>query len=102
MKLCSACLLGINCRYNGERKPNKKVIDLAMKETLIPVCPEQLGGLATPRPPAEIKDDCVVNSKGTDVTKEFKQGAEEVLKIAKLFSIKEAILKLRSPSCGCG
>lgn len=102
MKLCSACLLGINCRYNGEKKPNKKVLDLIPKETLIPICPEQMGGLATPRAAAEIKDGRVVNNEGTDVTKEFKQGAEEVLSIAKLHNIKEAILKQRSPSCGCG
>ena len=53
MKLCSACLLGINCRYNGEIKPNEKVIKLSKKETLIPICPEQLGGLPTPREPSE-------------------------------------------------
>ena len=92
MKICSACLLGINCRYNGERKPNEKVIALTSKETLIPVCPEQTGGLATPRAAAEIKDGRVVNDKG----------AEDVLSIAKLYNIKEAILKQRSPSCGCG
>lgn len=102
MKICSACLLGINCRYNGERKPNEKVIKLAAEETLIPVCPEQLGGLATPRAAAEIKVGRVVDDEGVDVTKEYKQGAEEVLKIAKLYDIKEAILKQRSPSCGCG
>lgn len=102
MKLCSACLLGINCRYNGETKPNEKVLELLKKEVLIPVCPEQLGGLATPREPSEIKDSEVVTNNGKDVTDKFKKGAEETLKIAKLFNIKEAILKQRSPSCGCG
>ena len=102
MKLCSACLLGINCRYNGKRKPNKKVINLAAKETLLPVCPEQLGGLATPRIISEIKNGCVINKEGVDITKKFRQGAEEVLKIVKLYNIKEVILKQRSPSCGCG
>jgi len=102
MKLCSACLLGINCRYNGKRKPNDKVIKLASKGTLIPVCPEQLGGLATPRLPSEEKDGQVFNNKGVDLTKQFENGAKEVLKIAKLYNIKEAILKQGSPACGCG
>ncbi|MFZ2193768.1 MAG: DUF523 domain-containing protein [Candidatus Moraniibacteriota bacterium] len=102
MKLCSACLLGINCRYNGEAKPNKKVLELLEKEVLIPVCPEQLGGLPIPRGPYELKDGRVVTNDGKDVTKEFQKGAKEVLKIAKLFNVKEAILKQKSPSCGCG
>ena len=102
MKLCSACLLGIKCRYNGESKPDKKVIALSKTETLIPVCPEQLGGLPTPRIPAEQKGSTVFTKEGKDVTAEFAKGAEETLKIAQLFSIKEAILKQRSPSCGCG
>ncbi len=102
MKICSACLLGINCRYNGEGKLNEKVINLTKKETLIPVCPEQLGGLATPRIPAESKDRQIINEDGIDVSKNFQQGAEEVLKIAKLYNITETILKQCSPSCGCG
>jgi uncharacterized protein YbbK (DUF523 family) len=102
MKLCSACLLGINCRYNGERKPNEKVLALASKETLIPVCPEQLGGLATPRHPAEGRDGQVFDNTNINLTKQFEEGAREVLKIAQLYDIKEAILKQRSPSCGCG
>lgn len=102
MKLCSACLLGIKCRHDGKIKPNKKVIELSKKETLIPVCPEQLGGLPTPRVPSEQRGNKVVTKNGKDVTKNFKQGAREVLKLAKLFNIKEAILKQRSPSCGSG
>jgi uncharacterized protein YbbK (DUF523 family) len=102
MKLCSACLLGINCRYNGERKPNNKVLKLATKETLIPVCPEQLGGLSTLRLPSEGKNGQVSNDKGENLTEQFEAGAKEVLEIAKLYNIKEAILKQRSPSCGCG
>jgi uncharacterized protein YbbK (DUF523 family) len=102
MKLCSACLLGINCRYNGETKTNRKVIELAKKEVLIPVCPEQLGGLATPREACEQKNNNVFTKTGKDLTTKFKNGANEVLRIAKLFGIKEAILKQRSPSCGCG
>lgn len=102
MKLCSACLLGVECRYDGEHNRNEKVLELAKKETLIPVCPEQLGGLATPRVKAEIREGGVVNAENEDVTRQFKKGAEETLRIAKTFGAKEAILKQRSPSCGCG
>jgi len=99
MKLCSACLLGIACRYDGVCKPNKKILSLAKKEILIPICPEQLGGLSTPRTPAEQKGDKVFTKEGKDVTAQFRKGAEEVLKIAKLFNVNEVILKQRSPSC---
>jgi len=112
MKLCSACLLGIKCRYNGKGKPNKKLVALAKKELLIPVCPEQLGGQPTPRSNAEIKNGSgkdvlrgrakVSEDNGQDVTKYFINGAKEVLKIAELYNIKTAILKQRSPSCGSG
>jgi len=102
MKICSACLLGINCRYSGEAKLNQKVIELAKKEILIPVCPEQLGGLPTPREACEQKGEKVFTKTGKNMTISFENGAQEVLKIAKLFGIKEAILKQRSPSCGCG
>jgi uncharacterized protein YbbK (DUF523 family) len=102
MKLCSACLLGIKCRYDGKSARNRKVIMLLKSETLIPICPEQLGGLPTPREPAEIRGERVVTRSGKDVTENFKRGAKEVLKIAKLYGIKEAIMKQRSPSCGCG
>ncbi|MCC7570243.1 DUF523 domain-containing protein [Candidatus Micrarchaeota archaeon] len=102
MKLCSACLLGINCRYNGKTKPSKKVLELAKKEVLIPVCPEILGGLEIPRDPFEQKGDKVFSQDGEDFTKQFEIGAEKVLEIAKKYNIKEAILKQRSPSCGCG
>jgi len=102
MKLCSACLLGIKCRYDGKSKLNKKVIKLLKKETLIPVCPEQLGGLPTPREPAEQRQNRVYAKLGKDVTKNFERGAREVLRLAKLFGVEWAILKQRSPSCGCG
>jgi uncharacterized protein YbbK (DUF523 family) len=100
MKLVSACLLGINTKYDGTNNKNEEIIKLAKEEILIPVCPEQLGGLPTPREFAEIKNGRVITKSGKDVTENFKKGAEEVLKIAKLFGIKEAILKSRSPSCG--
>jgi len=102
MKLCSACLLGIRCRYDGKSKRNRKVIELTKKEILIPVCPEQLGGLPTPREPAEQKGKKVFTRSGKNVTKKFLKGAKEVLRVAELFGIKEAILKQKSPSCGCG
>ncbi|MFH0949217.1 MAG: DUF523 domain-containing protein [Candidatus Aenigmatarchaeota archaeon] len=112
MKLCSACLLGIRCRYDEKIKPNEKVLDLTKNEVLIPICPEQLGGLPTPRADAEIKGGDgldvldgkakVVEPDGNDVTEYFVKGAKEVLKLAKLYDIKEAILKQRSPSCGSG
>jgi uncharacterized protein YbbK (DUF523 family) len=102
MKLCSACLLGIKSRYNGKDKLNKKIIELSEKETIIPVCPEQLGGLSTPRELNEINGSKIITKAGKDVTSNFYKGAQETLKLAKLFNIKEAILKQRSPSCGCG
>ena len=102
MRIVSACLLGINCRYNGGNCENKKILELAKKETLIPVCPEQLGGLTIPRAPSEKKGNKVITKEGKDVSAEFKKGAEETLKIAKLHKIKEAIMKQKSPSCGSG
>ncbi|MBS3057158.1 MAG: DUF523 domain-containing protein [Candidatus Diapherotrites archaeon] len=102
MKLCSACLLGIKCRYDGKSELNKKAIALSRKETLIPICPEQLGGLPTPREQAEMQGSKVVTCSGKDVTEKFATGAEQVLRLARLFGIKEAILKQGSPSCGCG
>jgi len=100
--LVSACLLGIKCRYDGKSKKNKKVLKLAKKKILIPVCPEILGGLPTPREPAEKRKNRVITKSGKDVTEYFKKGAKEVLKIAKILKIKKAILKQRSPSCGSG
>jgi len=102
MKLCSACLLGVKCRYNGESALNEKVIALLKTEILIPVCPEQLGGLPTPREPAVLKGGRVITKSGRDVTESFVRGAKQVLELAKLFGIRKAILKQGSPSCGCG
>lgn len=102
--LVSACLLGVNCRYNGGNNIIEKIIKLKEKHNIIPICPEQLGGLATPREPSEIniKNDkmIVISNSGNDLTKEFLNGAEESLRIAKMFNCKVAILKERSPSCG--
>ncbi len=100
--LVSACLLGVACRYDGKSKGVEKIIELSGKYNLIPVCPEQLGGLPTPRVPSERLDNRVVNSNGEDVTNEYKKGAEETLRLAKIFHCPLAILKAKSPSCGCG
>jgi uncharacterized protein YbbK (DUF523 family) len=102
MILVSACLAGINCRYDGKNNANQRIIDLVKQGLAVPVCPEQLGGLSTPRPPAEIVSGNVVNIHGDDVSHNFQKGAEETLKIAKLLNCNKAILKQRSPSCGCG
>ena len=100
--IVSACLLGVSCRYDGNSKPNEKIIKLKEKYNLIPICPEIMGGLPTPRMSAEIKDGRVKTENGIDVTEEYKKGAEEALKLARLFGCKKAILKENSPSCGCG
>lgn len=100
--LVSACLLGIECRYNGEIKVSENVAALADKYTLIPVCPEILGGLKTPRPAAERRGNYVFNKEGFDVTEHFLKGAEETAKMAAEHGCKQAVLKENSPSCGCG
>jgi len=113
MKLISACLLGLSCAWSGDdRYRNSRAVELAKTETLIPVCPEQMGGLPTPRIPQEIQGGTgadvldgkcrVINKNGQDVTLEFINGAEETLKIARKLDIREFIAKSRSPSCGCG
>ncbi|SHJ15042.1 Uncharacterized conserved protein YbbK, DUF523 family [Dethiosulfatibacter aminovorans DSM 17477] len=103
--LVSACLLGLNCKYSGGNNYDERVLELLMKEKLIPVCPEQLGGLETPRIPCEIIVDGderkVVNRDGVDLTEEFIRGAEETLKLAKLMKEDSILLQPRSPSCGC-
>lgn len=99
--IVSACLLGIACRYDAKEKKVSKVIELSKKFNLIPICPEQLGGLPTPRTPCELVENKAININGIDCTKEYKKGAYESLKIAKLFNSNLAILKEKSPSCGC-
>ena len=100
--LVSACLLGVNCRYKGDGKRNERILELSKKHTLIPVCPEQLGGLPTPREPTEQQGGRVINKAGQDVTQAYRSGAEAALYIAKLNHVKFAVLKSRSPSCGSG
>ena len=98
--LISACLLGINCKYNGKNNYNSLIEKLKEKYILIPICPEQMGGLSTPRNPSEIKGDKVISSAGDDVTTNFIAGANKALDIAKKENISIAILKEGSPSCG--
>lgn len=100
--LISACLLGVCCRYDQSQAVDDIVCLLAKKHELVPVCPEQLGGLATPREPAEILNNRVITKSKTDVTAQFERGAAETLKIAKALGCTAAVLKQRSPSCGCG
>ena len=100
--LVSACLLGCACRYDGASKPHPAILRLARERAVIPVCPEQLGGLPTPRPPAERQGEQVVTEQGTDVTVQYQKGAEEALRLARLFGCETAVLKERSPSCGSG
>lgn len=100
--LVSACLLGVSCRYDGKSKPNENVIALKDRYNIIPVCPEIMGGLPTPRKASEIQGFQVVMGDGTNVTKEYRKGAEEVLRLCRLFGCKRAVLKEKSPSCGCG
>lgn len=100
--LISACLLGCRCRYDGASKPQPWAADLAGRHELVPVCPEQLGGLATPRPPAERRGERVVTAAGADVTEQYRRGAEEALRLCRFFGCGAAVLKERSPSCGGG
>ena len=100
--LVSACLLGCPCRYDGTAKADPRVLALMERHTLIPVCPEQLGGLPTPRNPSERRGERVVMSDGRDVTAEYRRGAEEALRLARLYGCTAAVLKEKSPSCGCG
>ena len=100
--LISACLLGENCKYNGGNNFTPEVEALRKRYELVPVCPEQLGGLPTPRTPAERVGDRVVNREGADVTDAFRQGAEKTLELARASGITKAVFQVRSPSCGSG
>ena len=110
--LISACLLGEKCRHNGRDSKSDEVMERLGEDELVPVCPEQLGGLSTPRPPAEIVggdgaevlDGCasVITVEGEDKTSEFLGGAHQTLEIAKSHNATHAVLKSKSPSCGLG
>jgi uncharacterized protein YbbK (DUF523 family) len=108
--MISACLLGVNCRYDGDHSACYDLVNFLDHFFFIPFCPEQLGGLPTPRPPANIKGGnghdvlsgkaILVNAAGQDVTDAFKKGAEEAYSLARLSNTSIAIMKDRSPSCG--
>lgn len=100
--LVSACLLGCRCRYDGKSCADARVLALRDRYILIPVCPEQLGGLPTPRNPSERRNGGVFMNNGADVTEAYEKGASEALHIAETLGVKKAILKAKSPSCGKG
>ncbi len=100
--LVSACLMGVHCRYNGEGVVDEAVMALSERANLVPVCPEIMGGLATPRDPAERRDGRVMTIHGADVTAAYERGAAETLALAQRYGCTLAVLKERSPSCGCG
>ena len=105
--LVSACLCGKDCKWDGGNNKNQKLLDymetMKTEAEFHEVCPEQMGGLSTPRPASEILvgDGRVVNTEGMDVTEEFERGAQLALEIAQKYGCTLAILKERSPSCGC-
>ena len=100
--LVSACLLGAACRYDGKSKPCPRVIALGDTYDLIPVCPEVMGGLPTPRTPSEICGERILMKDGRDVTENYNRGALAALEIARKNECTVAILKKKSPSCGSG
>ena len=110
--LVSACLLGVNCRYDGGNSRDENAINRLKTDELISVCPEEAGGLSTPRPPVEIVggdgNDVldgkakVMTSDGEDKTEEFLKGAQHALELAQSQGATRVILKTKSPSCGCG
>lgn len=110
--LVSACLAGVPCRYDGRSKPDATVVALVDAGEALPVCAERLGGLDTPRPPAEIVGGDghdvlagrarVVTDAGADVTDAFVRGARACADLATAHGVTEAVLQARSPSCGCG
>ena len=102
MMIVSACLAGFPCRYDGKARPCAQVVELVRAGKAIPVCPEQLGGLPTPRTSCEIRDGRVVDAEGYDRTEAFRRGARAVLQIAQTYGATEALLQSRSPSCGSG
>lgn len=100
--IVSGCLLGCDCRYKGDNCKCDELLSLADNHTLIPVCPEQLGGLSTPRDPAEIVGNKVISNKGKDVTYEYSKGADMALYIARTNKADAVVFKANSPSCGKG
>lgn len=100
MILVSACLLGENCKYTGGNNRNEAVLSFLEGKEYVPFCPEQAGGLPTPRLPSEIRGDTVVSCEGDDVTEYFRLGAARALEACRAHKVTVAILKEASPSCG--
>ncbi len=98
--LVSACLLGTPCRYDGASKPSLAVCALEKRYRIIPICPEVMGGLPTPRTPSEIIGERVMMRDGRDVTENYHRGAREALRLALENGCTVAVLKAKSPSCG--
>lgn len=98
----SACLLGCPCRYDGKSCSSTAAMKLALKHTLVPVCPETMGGLESPRDPAELQNRRAINRSGEDVTEAFETGSEAALDAVRKTGCTAAVLMQRSPSCGCG
>jgi uncharacterized protein YbbK (DUF523 family) len=112
MVLVSACLLGVSCRHDGAARPLLSFPAELAGQALLPVCPEELGGLPTPRPPAELAGGDggavldgrarALRADGSDVTAQFLRGAERTVQLAREHGVRLACLKSRSPSCGAG
>ena len=102
--VCSACLLGTDCKYNGGNNYSEKLASFITEQgaQVIPVCPEVMGGLPTPRVPSEIRDGRVYNRNGEDVHAAFTAGAQQALQVVKDENPDRIILQSRSPSCGIG
>ena len=98
--MVSACLAGENCKYNGGNNRNDRLMELLAGQEVITVCPEQLGGLPTPRVPSEICDGVVMAKDGRNVDREFRAGAGKCLEIAQREQPDLIVLQSRSPSCG--
>ncbi len=106
MLLISACLVGVKCRYDGNSNLVEELKKLHDEGNAIALCPELLGGLTVTRIPCEIQaqdtEERVINAHGEDLTLAFQLGAQKSLESAQKHNVKTAILKAKSPSCGCG
>ncbi|MBP3398128.1 MAG: DUF523 domain-containing protein [Erysipelotrichaceae bacterium] len=100
--MISACLMGINCRYDGGNTKLAQLDELKQCYELIPVCPETLAGLPCPRFPIEIVGDRVLNNQQEDVTEVFHRGADCAMELWKASGCPKVLLQSRSPSCGKG
>lgn len=102
MILVSACLAGVECRYNASSYAIPQIVEMVKKGKAIPICPEILAGLSIPRPPAEQQNGKIISAQGDDQTSDYLLGSTIALKIALLIHCEKAILKSNSPTCGCG